>query len=95
VVTLSTNAGGTALLRYGNTRRICTRGSRWFLQMDAYINDRSRAAQKQYRFDNQRTSYWGPKYTRHHHRGVIQLFPKPTARATALCLCRPDPALTL
>lgn len=92
---LSTNAGGTAVLRYGNTRELVL-GVEVVLPDGRVLNDLNGLRKNNTGYDL-RNLFIGAEGTLGIiTAAVLKLFPKPTARATALVACTgPDPALAL
>tara|TARA_R100000935_G_scaffold13924_5_gene28029 strand:+ start:8168 stop:9616 length:1449 start_codon:yes stop_codon:yes gene_type:complete len=92
---LSTNAGGTAVLRYGNTRDLVL-GVEVVLPDGRLLNDLNGLRKNNTGFDLKNLFIGAEGTLGIITAAVIKLFPKPTARATALVACYgPDPALTL
>ncbi|MET4102561.1 FAD/FMN-containing dehydrogenase [Roseovarius sp. MBR-78] len=92
---LSTNAGGTAVLRYGNMRDLVL-GLEVVLPDGRVLNDLGSLRKNNTGYDL-RNLFIGAEGTLGIiTAAVIKLFPKPTARATALVACDgPDAALAL
>ncbi len=92
---LSTNAGGTAVLRYGNTRDLVL-GVEVVLPDGRVLNDLNGLRKNNTGYDL-RNLFIGAEGTLGIiTAAVLKLFPKPVARATALVACAgPDTALTL
>lgn len=92
---LSTNAGGTAVLRYGNTRDLVL-GIEAVLPDGRVLNDLNGLRKNNTGFDLKHLFIGAEGTLGIITAAVIKLFPKPTARATALVACTgPDPALAL
>ena len=92
---LSTNAGGTAVLRYGNTRDLVL-GIEAVLPDGRVLNDLGGLRKNNTGFDLKHLFIGAEGTLGIITAAVIKLFPKPTARATALVACTgPDPALAL
>lgn len=92
---LSTNAGGTAVLRYGNTRDLVL-GIEVVLPDGRVLKDLNGLRKNNTGYDL-RNLFIGAEGTLGIiTAAVLKLYPKPTARATALVACTgPDPALAL
>lgn len=92
---LSTNAGGTAVLRYGNTRDLVL-GIEVVLPDGRVLNDLNGLRKNNTGYDL-RNLFIGAEGTLGIiTAAVVKLFPKPIARATALVACDgPDQALAL
>ncbi|UOA34340.1 putative FAD-linked oxidoreductase (plasmid) [Sulfitobacter sp. DSM 110093] len=92
---LSTNAGGTAVLRYGNTRDLVL-GVEVVLPDGRVLHDLNGLRKNNTGFDLKNLFIGAEGTLGIITAAVIKLLPKPTARATALVACTgPDPALTL
>jgi FAD/FMN-containing dehydrogenase len=92
---LATNAGGTGVLRYGNTRELCLGLEVVTAQGDIW--DGLRGLRKDNTGYDLRDLYIGAEGTLGIITGaVLKLFPQPKAAITALvALCSPDDALNL
>ncbi|KKK91641.1 hypothetical protein LCGC14_2710890, partial [marine sediment metagenome] len=92
---LSTNAGGTAVLRYGNTRDLVL-GVEVVLPDGRVLNDLNGLRKNNTGFDLKHLFIGAEGTLGIITAAVIKLFPKPTARATTLVACTgPEPALAL
>lgn len=92
---LSTNAGGTAVLRYGNTRDLVL-GIEAVLPDGRILNDLNGLRKNNTGLDLKNLFIGAEGTLGIITAAVIKLFPKPTSRATALVACLgPDPALAL
>ena len=92
---LSTNAGGTAVLRYGNARDLVL-GIEAVLPDGRVLNDLNGLRKNNTGFDLKNLFIGAEGTLGIITAAVLKLFPKPSARATALVACTgPDPALAL
>ena len=80
---LATNAGGTAVLRYGNDARARASASRWCCPTGASGTGCAALRKDNTGYDLQAAVHRRRGHARRHHRGVLKLFPRPARRATA------------